>query len=73
MKTINSEAMREAFAPTLDAATAEPIEITRTAGSESIVMLAKSRYDALMRSELDADMDFILERHAATFEALADR
>ncbi|MDJ0021704.1 MULTISPECIES: type II toxin-antitoxin system Phd/YefM family antitoxin [Pantoea] len=73
MNTVNSRAARDTWAATLDAALVEPIEVTRNGGKESVVMLSKSEFESLKRIQLEKDMDYILDRHANTFKALADR
>ncbi|EJG5414301.1 type II toxin-antitoxin system Phd/YefM family antitoxin [Salmonella enterica] len=73
MQSINSRKARDTFSATLEQAIIEPLEVTRTGGKESVVMLSKREYEAMKRAQLEAEMDFILERHEHTFTALADR
>lgn len=72
MQSINSRKAREAFSATLEQAIAEPLEITRTGGKESVVMLSKREFEAMKRAQLESEMDIILKRHGDTFTALAD-
>ncbi|WP_342324820.1 type II toxin-antitoxin system prevent-host-death family antitoxin [Kosakonia sp. BYX6] len=47
MQTINSRTARQHFSATLNAATAAPIEITRSGGVESVVWISKREYETL--------------------------
>lgn len=71
MKTIDSSAANAAWDATFDTALNEPVEITRK--GESVVMVSGRLYEALQQALLEKDMAYLLERHAGTFKALADR
>lgn len=76
MQTVNSRNARTQFSALLDTAATEPVEITRAGGKTSAVLMSRQDYDeyqALKRAQLEAEIDFIIDRHAHTFDALADR
>ncbi|AIX52373.1 hypothetical protein JJB79_16430 [Pantoea eucrina] len=71
MKTIDSSTAHAAWDATIDTALNEPVKITRQ--GESVVMVSGSLYETLQQLLLEKDMEYLLERHAGTFKALADR
>jgi len=40
---------------------------------KSVAMMSGRLYEALQQAQLEKDMAYLLERHAGTFKALADR
>jgi len=54
------------------AASGEPIEITRRDGTSN-VLISKAEYETFMNAKLDAEFDFIMQRHGRTVKALTDR
>lgn len=71
MKTIYSSTAHAAWDTMIDTALNEPVKITRQ--GESVVMVSGSLYETLQQLLLEKDMEYLLERHAGTFKALADR
>ncbi|MDJ0023629.1 hypothetical protein QM543_10065 [Pantoea eucrina] len=71
MKIINSSSAHAAWNATIDTALNEPVKITRQ--GESVVMVSGSLYEALQQLLLEKDMEYLLERYAGIFKALADR
>ena len=53
-------------------ASGEPIEITRRDGTSN-VLISKAEYETFMNAKLDAEFDFIMQRHGRTVKALTDR
>ncbi|EGJ7360680.1 type II toxin-antitoxin system Phd/YefM family antitoxin [Salmonella enterica] len=72
MQTVTSAKLREKLADVLKDVETAPIEITRR-GEESTVIMTKREYLALKAAKLDQEFDFMMNRHRAAFEALADR
>ncbi|EHT8816915.1 type II toxin-antitoxin system Phd/YefM family antitoxin [Salmonella enterica] len=72
MQTITSSKARTEFKSTFEAATAAPVEVVRRDG-ETVVMLSKREYLELKKASLDAEIDYLIDRHAHTLKALADR
>ena len=73
MMTYTSTQARANISAVLDAATSgEPVEIIRRDGSAAVV-ISKADFEAYQKSKLDAEFDFIMQRHGRTVEALTDR
>ncbi|HDS4345650.1 TPA: type II toxin-antitoxin system Phd/YefM family antitoxin [Enterobacter hormaechei subsp. steigerwaltii] len=70
MQTVTSAELRNTLAAVMDEA--EPVLITRR-GAESKVLISEAEYRALKEAKFNAEFDFLLNRHAHTFAALADR
>ncbi|MGM3162973.1 type II toxin-antitoxin system Phd/YefM family antitoxin [Dickeya undicola] len=73
MKTYTITEARQNIATVIDtAASGEPVEITRRNGT-SAVLIPKAEFEAYQNARLDAEFDFIMQRHGHTVKALADR
>lgn len=73
MITYTSTQARANISAVLDAATSgEPVEIIRRDGSAAVV-ISKADFEAFQKARMDAEFDFIMQRHGRTVEALADQ
>ncbi|MGM3190176.1 type II toxin-antitoxin system Phd/YefM family antitoxin [Dickeya dadantii subsp. dieffenbachiae] len=73
MKTYTITEARQNIATVIDtAASGEPVEIKRRDGT-SAVLIPKAEFEAYQKARLDAEFDFIMQRHGHTLKALADR
>ena len=73
MRSYSTSEARQNIAAVMDAAASgEPIEITRRDGASN-VLISKAEYETFMNAKLDAEFDFIMQRHGRTVKALTDR
>lgn len=73
MVMYTSSQARANIAAVLDSAIGgEPVEITRRDGGVAVV-ISKAEFDEFKNAKLDAEFDFIMQRHGKTIKALTDR
>jgi len=70
MRTMTSAEARQNMASVMDAD--EPVLLTRR-GTTSKVVIDESEYHKLKNAQLDAQFDFMMQRHGHVIKALEDR
>jgi len=73
MRSYSTSEARQNIAAVMDAAASgEPVEITRRDGTAN-VLISKAEYEEFLNAKLDAEFDFMMQRHGHTVKALSDR
>lgn len=72
-RTYTTKEFQTRFDEVLDEALSQPITIVDEETGREFVLLSKAAYSSLTESLTRAEIDYLMERHKQTIDALADR